>query len=72
MSELGSFWARRRAAVQAETEADLRAAEEARAVERRAELAEKDDAEVLKEMGLPDPASLKAGDDFTGLGKKAF
>ena len=67
MSELGSFWARRRAAVQAEAEADLRAAEEARAVERRAELAEKDDAEVLKEMGLPDPASLKAGDDFTGF-----
>ena len=67
MSELGSFWARRRAAVQAEAEADLRAAEETRAVERRAELAEKDDAEVLKEMGLPDPASLKAGDDFTGF-----
>lgn len=67
MSELGSFWARRRAAVQAEAEADLRAAEEARAVERRAELAQKNDAEVLKEMGLPDPASLKAGDDFTGF-----
>jgi hypothetical protein len=67
MSGTGSFWARRRAAVEAEAQADLRAAEEARAAAKAAELAEKDDAEILEEMGLPDPAAMKAGDDFTGF-----
>ncbi|MGA9251052.1 MAG: DUF3306 domain-containing protein [Roseobacter sp.] len=67
MSDVGSFWARRRAAVQAEEQADLRAVEEAQAEAIAAERAERDDAEILEEMGLPDPAGMKAGDDFTGF-----
>lgn len=64
MSDVGSFWARRRAAVKAEEEADVRATQEA-------ELAEaqegKSDAEVLEDLGLPDPATLQKGDDFSGF-----
>lgn len=67
MRDAGSFWARRRAAVKAEEQAELLAVEEAQVAEKAAELAEKDDAEILEEMGLPDPAAMKAGDDFTGF-----
>ena len=67
MSDVGSFWARRRAAVQAEEQAELHAVEEAQVAAKAAELAEKDDAVILEQMGLPDPAAMKAGDDFTGF-----
>lgn len=67
MSDVGSFWARRRAAVKAEEQAEVQAVEEAQVAARAAELAEKDDADILEEMGLPDPAAMKAGDDFTGF-----
>lgn len=67
MSDLGSFWARRRAAVQAEEQAELHAVEEVQVAAKAAELAEKDDAVILEQMGLPDPAAMKAGDDFTGF-----
>ena len=49
MSELGSFWARRRAAVAAEEEADRRTAETS-AIEEA--LDGKNDAEILEELGL--------------------
>ncbi|MDW3225424.1 MAG: DUF3306 domain-containing protein [Paracoccaceae bacterium] len=67
MSAQTSFWARRRAGVQAEAKAETQAqlAEEAAV---RAEVhAEKDDATVLEEMGLPDPDALTAGDDFAAF-----
>ncbi|ABG32424.1 DUF3306 domain-containing protein [Roseobacter denitrificans] len=67
MSGKTTFWARRRAAVQAEADAELRATEEAQAQARAEALAEKDDAEVLQEMGLPDPALLQQGDDFSAF-----
>jgi len=67
MSDVGSFWARRRAAVKAEEQAELHAIEEAQVAAKAAELAEKDDAVILEEMGLPDPSAMKAGDDFTGF-----
>jgi hypothetical protein len=67
MSEVGSFWARRRAAVRAEEEAEARAAEIALSQADADALAEKDDAEVLEELGLPDPATLQAGDDFSAF-----
>lgn len=61
---MSDFWSRRKAAVEAEQEADIRA-EEARVVEEReAELAEKSDQEILEELGLPDPDTLSEGDDF--------
>ena len=64
MSDLGSFWARRRAAVKAEEEADLRAAQEAEIAEAQES---KSDAEILEDLGLPDPVTLKQGDDFSGF-----
>lgn len=67
MSENLPFWTRRRAAVQAEAEADAREAvaqEEAAYAELQAS---KDDATVLREMGLPDPSALEAGDDFAAF-----
>lgn len=67
MSEVGTFWARRRAAVEVEAEADARA-DELRQEQLRAEaLAEKDDVDVLAELDLPDPANMKAGDDFSAF-----
>ena len=60
-------WSRRRAAVQAEVEAEARAREQAVIAARQAELAEKTDAEILAELDLPDPETLQPGDDFSGF-----
>ena len=62
-----SFWSRRKQAVEAEAtqEAEARrAAEEAEAV---AVQEQKPDEELLAELGLPDPDTLKAGDDFSAF-----
>lgn len=67
MSGKTTFWARRRAAVQAEADAELHAVEEAEVLTRDEALAERDDAEVLEEMGLPDPAGMQKGDDFSAF-----
>lgn len=69
------FWSRRRAAVRAETEAEV--AEAARAAEVQAEAerakteSEKTDEELLVELGLPDPDTLQAGDDFSAFMSRA-
>lgn len=63
-------WSRRRAAVAAEAEAEDQAAQEATLVQEREALEEKNDAEILEELGLPDPDSLKMGDDFKGFMSK--
>ncbi len=72
--ETGDFWSRRRAAVQAEAEAEaaaLHAAEDARAEAERARAeVEKTDAELLEDLGLPDPDTLKPGDDFAAFMQK--
>ncbi|WP_457646041.1 DUF3306 domain-containing protein [Profundibacter sp.] len=60
-------WSRRRAAVQAEAEAEALAQQQAVIAERQAELAEKTDAEILAELDLPDPETLQPSDDFTGF-----
>ena len=71
MTRERNFWSARRQAVEAEAEADEAAkvaaveAEEARALE------EKSDDEILAELELPAPESLKAGDDFTKFMAKA-
>lgn len=67
MSTRTSFWARRRAGVQAEEEAETQAKLAEEAVARAEVHAEKDDATVLEEMGLPDPDALTAGDDFAAF-----
>lgn len=67
MREASSFWSRRRAAVQAEAEAEARVQAEAEEQARVAALAEKDDAEILSDLGLPDPAAMQQGDDFAAF-----
>ncbi|MFC6687857.1 DUF3306 domain-containing protein [Jhaorihella thermophila] len=71
MREARDFWSRRKAAVQAEAEAErldaaLREEEAARAA-----LEEKSDEEILEELNLPDPDSLQPGDDVTGFMARA-
>ncbi|WP_170764364.1 DUF3306 domain-containing protein [Ruegeria lacuscaerulensis] len=71
MTEFRDFWSRRKAAVQAEAEAEVIAVEEQAVAEQRAELEEKSDAEILAEFNLPDPDQLRAGDDVSGFMAKA-
>lgn len=69
------FWSRRRAAVASEEaarEAEARAIEEARiAAELEAARAEMPEEAILAELGLPDPDTLKPGDDFSAFLAKA-
>lgn len=67
----GDFWSRRKAQVQAEQEAEARAALAAEEAAREQELAEKPDAEILEELGLPDPDTLEPGADFRAFMQKA-
>ncbi len=71
MTQTRDFWSRRKAAVQAETEAEALAAEEQIITTRQAELEEKSDAEILAEFDLPDPDTLEADDDVSGFMAKA-
>ncbi len=72
MTQARDFWSRRKAAVQAEAEAEVIAAEEQVIALRQAELEEKSDAEILAEFNLPDPDHLQAGDDVSGFMAKAM
>ena len=63
------MWARRKAAVLAEAEADERAQVAAVVCEERAALEEKTDAEILAELDLQDPDEMGLGDDFSGFMK---
>ncbi len=67
MSGPGNFWARRKAAVQAEAEAEIAAGETKALAAQQAELEEKTDAEILAELDLPDPDQLQPGDDVSGF-----
>ncbi|CAD0183270.1 hypothetical protein RUESEDTHA_00134 [Ruegeria sp. THAF57] len=71
MTEARDFWSRRKAAVQAEADAELLFAEEQAVSAQKAELEEKTDAEILAEFNLPDPDHLQAGDDVSGFMAKA-
>lgn len=72
MTEARNFWSRRRAAVQAEAEAERAADEDQVIAERQAELEEKTDAEILAEFNLPDPDQLQPGDDVSGFMAQAI
>ncbi len=65
------FWARRKAAVQAEEEAEIAAVEARKFEAERTALEEKTDEEILAELDLPDPDTLKPGDDIRGFMGKA-
>lgn len=71
MAATGTFWARRKAAVEAEAAAEVAAerakAEAAEAATRAAEQAEMTEAELLEDLGLPDPDLMKMGDDFSAF-----
>lgn len=71
LSDILSSWSRRRAAVAAEAEQDVSAAQDAALAAQQDALAEKSDAEVLEMLGLPDPDSLALGDDFKAFMSKA-
>lgn len=71
MTERRDFWSRRKAAVQAEAEAEALALEEQVIAAHHAELEEKSDAEILAEFNLPDPDTLGPGDDVSGFMSKA-
>ena len=71
MTARHTYWSRRRQAVEAEArqQAEARlASEEAEAL---AVQEQKADEDLLKELGLPDPDTLKAGDDFSAFMAKA-
>ena len=71
MSDFLSSWSRRRAAVAAEAVAQEQAALEAVDQENAAATEEKSDAEILQDLGLPDPMTLVQGDDFKAFMSKA-
>ncbi|MQQ10230.1 DUF3306 domain-containing protein [Epibacterium sp. SM1979] len=61
---MSDFWARRKAAVEAEAVAEVQAAAEAEVALREAEQDALTDEELLEQLELPDPETLKEGDDF--------
>jgi hypothetical protein len=67
MSRPSDFWSRRKARVEAEAQEEKRKAEAAEAQEAQAALAEKPDAEILEELGLPDPDTLEPGQDIAAF-----
>ncbi len=71
MSTREDFWSRRRARVAEEERAEARARAEAERQAREVALAERSDEEILEELGLPDPDTLKEGDDFAAFLREA-
>ncbi|MEM9630260.1 MAG: DUF3306 domain-containing protein [Pseudomonadota bacterium] len=61
------FWSRRKAAVREAEQAEREEKEALARAEDRAELEQKPDADILEELELPDPDTLKEGDDFSGF-----
>lgn len=71
MNEGENFWSRRRAQVAAEAQSEQVALEAHALAEDHAALKERPDDEILAELKLPDPDSLKMGDDFSVFMAKA-
>jgi len=67
LSAQADFWSRRKAAVATEERVRGEAELEVRAAEEQAALEERPDEEVLAELELPDPDSMKQGDDFSAF-----
>ena len=68
---MSDFWSRRKAAVAAEEAQGAAEVQECAHAETVAELEAKTDEEILEELGLPDPTTLKPGDDFAAFLKDA-
>jgi len=71
LSSEPSFWDRRRANVAAEAQAEQAALDADTLAEQHAALEEKTDDEILAELELPNPDTMKMGDDFTAFMSKA-
>ena len=71
MSGEQTFWDRRKAGVRAEAKAEQAQLDAQALAAEHAALEEKSDAELLVELDLPDPDSLKMGDDFSAFMAKA-
>lgn len=71
MTARGDFWARRRAGVVAEAEAEQASLEAQALREEQAAFDEMDEAEMLAALDLPDPDTLRQGDDFSVFMAKA-
>ena len=71
MSSEQNFWSRRKALVAAELDAEEASIEADELALAQVELEEKSDAEILEELGLPDPDSLEMGSDFSVFMGKA-
>jgi hypothetical protein len=63
----GDFWSRRKEAVRKAEEDEALREQAALEAGKQAALEEKSDAEILEELGLPDPDTLGKDDDFTGF-----
>lgn len=72
MSAQSDFWTRRKAQVTAEAQAEDRARVETERETEVAALEDRPDAEILAELGLPDPDTMEAGDDFSVFMKTAL
>lgn len=68
MSRGRDFWTRRKAQVEAEDQARTRASE---AEAHEAEIADRTDAELCEDLGLPDPDTMQTGDDFSAFMNRA-
>ncbi len=71
MNTRSDFWSRRKAQVAEEALAEAEEIEAAKVAEEHAVLEEKTDDEVLEELGLPDPDTMRKGDDFSAFMSKA-
>jgi len=71
MTQPRDFWSQRRAAVQAEQQAEALAAAEQKAKADQIASHDREDAEILTELNLPDPDDLLIGDDIRGFMSKA-
>lgn len=69
---MSDFWSRRRAAVQAEEQAQEVSARALRAAEDEARLEDRDDAELLAEAGLPDPDLIETSEEVQAFLRSAL
>lgn len=67
MTRDGDFWSRRKAGVVQEAEREEHLSTEAANARDLAALEERSDEEILAELALPDPATMKRGDNFAGF-----
>jgi len=67
LSARADFWSRRKAAVAEEARAGAEAERLARTAEERKALEDRPDEDVLAELNLPDPDSMKQGDEFSAF-----